>query len=66
MLLRIPDFYNSFHCIGGACPDNCCIGWKLDIDDDTYEYYRSVERPFGDRLRANMSGAEETSESGVN
>ncbi len=63
MLLRIPDFYDSFHCIGGKCPDNCCIGWELDIDDDTYEYYRSVKGPFGDRLRANMSGAEKSSES---
>ena len=63
MLLRIPDFYDSFHCIGGKCPDNCCIGWELDIDDDTYEYYRSVNGPFGERLRANMSGAEKSSES---
>ena len=63
MLLRIPDFYDSFHCIGGKCPDNCCIGWELDIDDDTYEYYRSVKGPFGERLRANMSGAEKSSES---
>ena len=62
MLLRIPDFYDSFHCIGGKCPDNCCIGWELDIDDDTYEYYRSVQGTFGDRLRENMSGAEESSE----
>ncbi|MBR0378279.1 MAG: flagellin lysine-N-methylase [Lachnospiraceae bacterium] len=62
MLLRIPDFYDSFHCIGGKCPDNCCIGWELDIDDDTYEYYRSVQGPFGERLRANMSGAEKSSE----
>ena len=65
MLLRIPDFYDSFHCIGSKCPDNCCIGWELDIDDDTYEYYRSVEGPFGDRLRANMQGAEESSDSGA-
>ena len=63
MLLRIPDFYDSFHCIGGKCPDNCCIGWELDIDDDTYEYYRSVQGPFGERLRENMSGAEKSSES---
>ena len=63
MLLRIPDFYDSFHCIGGKCPDNCCIGWELDIDDDTYEYYRSVKGPFGERLRENMSGAEKSSES---
>lgn len=66
MLLRIPDFYDSFHCIGGKCPSNCCIGWELDIDDDTYDYYRNVEGPFGDRLRANMSVAREDTEEGIN
>lgn len=55
MLLRIPDFYDSFHCLGSACPDNCCIGGELVIDDDTLTYYKSVEGPFGDRLRAKLS-----------
>ena len=64
MKLRIPDFYDSFHCTGSDCPDNCCIGWELDIDDDTYEYYRSVKGPFGERLRASMSGVEKSSENG--
>lgn len=63
MKLRIPDFYDSFHCLGADCPDNCCIGWELDIDEDTYEYYRNVPGAFGDRLRASMESARDAGES---
>ena len=63
MKLRIPDFYDSFHCTGSDCPDNCCIGWELDIDEDTYEYYKNVPGEFGDRLRANMESARDAGDS---
>ena len=61
MLLRTPDFYDHFLCIGDSCKDCCCIGWELDIDDDTFEYYKSVPGPFGDRLRGCMSAARKVS-----
>lgn len=59
MLLRVPDYYNKFHCIAGACKHNCCIGWEIDIDEDSYDYYQSIEGPFGNRLRQNMITQEE-------
>ena len=61
MLLRTPDFYDHFLCIGDSCKDCCCIGWELDIDDDTFEYYKSVPGPFGDRLRECMASADKVS-----
>ena len=61
LLLRTPDFYDHFLCIGDSCKDCCCIGWELDIDDDTFEYYKSVPGPFGDRLRGCMSAAHKVS-----
>lgn len=35
-----PDYYNSFRCIGAACEDTCCTGWKIHVDRRTYEKYR--------------------------
>ena len=61
LLLRTPDFYDHFLCIGDSCKDCCCIGWELDIDDDTFEYYKSVPGPFRDRLRGCMSAARKVS-----
>ena len=24
MLTRVPDYYEAFHCLAGACPHTCC------------------------------------------
>ncbi|MBQ8503517.1 MAG: flagellin lysine-N-methylase [Clostridia bacterium] len=55
MIFRTPAYYNSFRCIADKCTDNCCIGWEIDIDSSTAEYYNSVGGEFGKRLRENIS-----------
>ena len=45
-----PSFYDSFSCIGEACKHNCCIGWEIDVDDETAELYASVGGGFGKEL----------------
>ena len=50
-----PDYYDRFKCIAGACKHNCCIGWEIDVDEYTMEYYSSVKGEFGDRLKNNIS-----------
>lgn len=60
MILRVPYYYQSFQCIADQCPDTCCAGWEIDLDEETYEYYKGIEGDFGDRLRANMVSGEET------
>lgn len=35
-----PDYYDDFKCIAGECNHNCCIGWEIDIDDDTLKKYK--------------------------
>ena len=55
MVLRIPDYYNKFRCIGSPCKHNCCIGWGVDIDDKSFEKYSTAEGSFGKRLRASMT-----------
>ena len=54
MLLRIPDFYDSFRCIAGDCTDSCCIGWEIDIDESSLKRYDSIKGKFGDKLRQNI------------
>ncbi len=50
-----PDYYNEFHCLGGRCVHNCCIGWEIDIDDETALRYRKTEGELGDRLRGRIA-----------
>lgn len=54
MKLRVPDYYSEFSCIADKCKDSCCIGWEIDIDEDTHDYYRHIEGAFGEKLRKNM------------
>lgn len=61
MILRLPDYYKEFHCIAEKCKDSCCIGWEIDIDEETLEYYKSIPGAFGRRLKENMIEGEETS-----
>lgn len=50
MLYVFPDYYSEFQCIAGACRHSCCIGWEIDIDPDTAEFYKTVPGPFGQQL----------------
>jgi len=36
----IPQYMNNFKCIGSLCEDTCCSGWKVTIDEKTYQKYR--------------------------
>ena len=54
-----PDYYKEFQCSKGLCRHNCCIGWEIDIDDDTAEYYKTIPGKFGQRLMQNIDFGEE-------
>lgn len=58
MVLRVPSYYKDFQCIADRCQDSCCIGWEIDIDEDTFSYYKSIGGAFGERLRAHMETEE--------
>ena len=46
-----PAFYDAFSCTAGKCPDTCCAGWQIRIDEDSLERYGEVQGAFGKRLR---------------
>ena len=49
-----PDGYQSFQCIASACRHSCCIGWEIDIDEDTAARYAELPGLMGERLRENF------------
>lgn len=51
MKLIAPDYYPLFACIADKCKHSCCIGWEIDIDEETLEAYKNVQGDFGKRLR---------------
>lgn len=55
MLFVVPDFYDDFHCIAGQCRHSCCIGWEIDIDEESFAYYSGIEGEIGQELREKTS-----------
>ena len=55
MLFVVPDFYDDFHCIAGQCRHSCCIGWEIDIDEESFAYYSEIEGELGRELREKTS-----------
>ncbi len=55
MIRVVPEFYPAFHCTASACRHSCCVGWEVDVDEDTLAQYRQVSGPFGRRLAAGIS-----------
>lgn len=50
MEIRVPCYYRKFRCSAEKCPDTCCMGWQIVIDEKTLEKYHTFEGPFGNRL----------------
>lgn len=42
MYYRKPYYYNEFNCIADRCPDTCCAGWSIVIDDRTMAVYNKL------------------------
>lgn len=38
-------YLKDFKCTCGDCPDSCCIGWDVDIDQETYARYMALKEP---------------------
>lgn len=49
-----PSYYEKFSCIASECKHNCCIGWEIDIDKDTAEYYKNAECSLSKKLSENI------------
>ena len=54
-----PHFYDKFVCTAGDCPDSCCAGWQIMIDETSLERYGNEKSEFGTRLRNSIDWDEE-------
>lgn len=59
MVFSVPACYDSFRCIGSACRDNCCIGWEIDVDEETAKKYRSGTEKIYRQIQAGLVQQEE-------
>ena len=55
VLTVVPNYYDTFRCIGGACRHNCCIGWEIGIDDEALSRYHAWDGAWRERLSRAVS-----------
>ena len=59
MEFTFPNYYKEFSCIARACPDTCCAGWQIMIDEESLERYENEPGEFGKILRNSIDWEEE-------
>ena len=59
MQITRPDYYKEFSCIAGVCPDTCCAGWQIVIDDKSLKKYKHVKGAFRNRLHNDIDWKEQ-------
>ncbi|MBQ8342168.1 MAG: flagellin lysine-N-methylase [Clostridia bacterium] len=55
MELYAPKYYRKFKCIADRCTHSCCIGWEIDVDDDTLALYRTLPGKVGEDIRRSLA-----------
>lgn len=53
-----PHYYKDFKCIAGDCPDTCCAGWQIVIDEKSLEKYEQYVGHFSTRLEEGIDWSE--------
>ncbi|MGN0411996.1 MAG: flagellin lysine-N-methylase, partial [Lachnospiraceae bacterium] len=54
MIYTRPDYFSEFHCIADKCPETCCAGWQIVIDDSSLQYYKTLTGAYADVLRSRI------------
>ncbi|WP_270507904.1 flagellin lysine-N-methylase [Eubacterium limosum] len=54
MKQHIPKHYNAFTCLASDCPDTCCAGWEVVLDEKSQSLYKNTSGEFGKRLQSAM------------
>ena len=42
MKIYAPDYYPLFRCSAGACRHTCCVGWEIDVDEESVRRFRAM------------------------
>ena len=54
MIYIRPDYYDAFHCTADRCRHSCCVGWEIDIDAESLDFFNNVSGSLGEKLRRSI------------
>ena len=47
------DYVKKFQCIGGLCPNTCCAGWDIHVDQETLSKVSNTKNKLAKKLFSN-------------
>lgn len=53
MEIFAPSYCQNFKCIADKCKHSCCIDWEINIDEKTYDKYKSENSDFAKEILKN-------------
>lgn len=56
----VPSYYTGFRCIADKCKHSCCVGWEIDIDEDTMALYDDPHIPLYKPLQQHIDRSTDT------
>ncbi len=56
--IRTIAFYDRFVCLGSACPQSCCRGWRIPVNEEEWKRYKKAKGLLGLRVRLSLSRTE--------
>ncbi len=59
MKLYAPAYYKDFACIADRCTHSCCVGWEIDVDEDSFAKYQSLGGKYAEVIRGSIDGKEQ-------
>ena len=54
-MIQVLEIYKKFHCLGPDCPQSCCKGWQIPVEDATFKKYVMLPGAYGRHVRSNVS-----------
>ncbi len=51
MKITKPQWDQEFRCLAGGCPDTCCAGWEIPVDEPSVLRFRAMDGALGQRMR---------------
>lgn len=54
MKIRRPAQDIAFQCMAGDCPDTCCAGWEIPVDEASVERWQQLPQPWRQRMSASL------------
>lgn len=42
MKIVFPQYFAEFHCLADGCPDTCCAGWEVVLDEEAADRYEQL------------------------